>query len=184
MKVKNLNSSSRKTKNKIKEAFAELVKEKKELSNVTVTELVKKADITRSTFYTHYDNIYDVAQEFQDEAIKLFMTNTENIKTIEGINNYFDEIIIHLKENEKIYSMLLSSDFPLIFSNKLGKLINTKLYDFLKFKKIDNLDLIISFFSSGCINLVIKYYRKEIDASLEEIGNFIKNACISLFIEK
>ena len=35
--------------------------EKNELSNMSVTELVKLADITRSTFYTHYDSIYDVA---------------------------------------------------------------------------------------------------------------------------
>ena len=47
MKVKNKNRSSIKTRQKIREAFAELLKEKNELSNMTVTELVKLADITR-----------------------------------------------------------------------------------------------------------------------------------------
>ena len=62
MKVKNKNRSSIKTRQKIREAFAELLKEKNELSNMSVTELVKLADITRSTFYTHYDSIYDVCR--------------------------------------------------------------------------------------------------------------------------
>ena len=65
MKIQGLNSSSKKTRKLIKKAFAELIHEKKELSKITVTELVKRADITRSTFYTHYDDIYDVANDYQ-----------------------------------------------------------------------------------------------------------------------
>lgn len=44
MKVKNLNHSSEKTKKLIKNTFAELMKENQELSKVTVTELVNRAD--------------------------------------------------------------------------------------------------------------------------------------------
>ena len=55
MRVKCLNSSSVKTRNLIKKTFAELIHEKRQLSKVTVKELVEKAGITRSTFYTHYE---------------------------------------------------------------------------------------------------------------------------------
>ena len=51
MKVKNLNKSSYKTRKLIKNTFAELLKEKKELNKITVSELSKRADINRSTFY-------------------------------------------------------------------------------------------------------------------------------------
>ena len=63
MKVQCLNSSSIKTRNLIKKTFAELINEKKQLNKITVTELVKRAQLTRSTFYTHYDNIYEVAKD-------------------------------------------------------------------------------------------------------------------------
>ena len=69
MKVQGLNSSSKKTRNLIKTTFAELMQEKKELNKITVTELVKRADITRSTFYTHYDDIYEVAKDYELETI-------------------------------------------------------------------------------------------------------------------
>ena len=42
MKVKVVNSSSRKTREKIKKAFAQLMKEKQDLNKITVTSLVLK----------------------------------------------------------------------------------------------------------------------------------------------
>lgn len=174
MKVKNLNSSSKKTKKLIKETFAILLKEKKELKNITVTELVKKADITRSTFYTHYDNIYEVAQGFQDEALDLLSQNTENINSLNDINNYFDYIINYLKENEEIYKNVLSSDEPLLFTNRLNKLINKKLQDTINNQSPKNTAMNISFFTDGCLNLIIKHFRGEINNSLDEINEYMK----------
>lgn len=57
MKVKNLNASSVKTRNLIRDTFAELLYEKKNINKITVTELVQRADINRSTFYSHYDDV-------------------------------------------------------------------------------------------------------------------------------
>lgn len=54
MKAKNLNASSVKTRNLIRDTFAELLYEKKNINKITVTELVQRADINRSTFYSHY----------------------------------------------------------------------------------------------------------------------------------
>ena len=92
MKVQGLNSSSKKTRNLIKKAFAELINEKKELSKITVTELVKKAEITRSTFYTHYDDIYEVVNEYQLETIELLVSDDKILNSIQDIYDYFDEI--------------------------------------------------------------------------------------------
>ena len=70
MKLKGINASSKKTTDIIKKTLLELIEEKKEFEGITVTELVKKANITRGAFYSHYNNIYDVAREFEEEIIK------------------------------------------------------------------------------------------------------------------
>ena len=98
MKVKNLNSSSRKTKKAITEAFAELMHEKCELSNITVKELAARADITRSSFYTHYDNIYEVAGDIQNETMEMLQKNIEDLKNIDDFNHCIDDITNYLKE--------------------------------------------------------------------------------------
>ena len=183
MKVKNLNSSSRKTNKVIKEAFAELMQEKKELNNITVTELVKKAEITRSAFYTHFDSIYDIAQEIQNETLALLMTNIDAIQTLDDLDHYLDIIFNYLHENEKIYSMLLSSNDPMLFSNKLSKAINKHISELLKSTNNDNLILKITFYTDGCMNLIIKHFRKEINNSLDDLNSFMKELFRNLFIK-
>lgn len=171
MKVQGLNSSSIKTRKLIKKTFAELMNEKKELSKITVTELVKRADITRSTFYTHYDDIYDVVNDYQMETIELLVSDDKVINSIEDIYNYFDEIFECLKKNEEIYKMLLVSNGSLIFLEQLKKLAGEKIYYVLKniIKNNEYLELDVNFYMDGVISESIKYFRDQSDYSLDEL---------------
>lgn len=171
MKVQGLNSSSKKTRNLIKKTFAELMNEKKELNKITVTELVKRADITRSTFYTHYDDIYDVVNDYQLETIELLVSDEKVLNSIYDIYNYFDEIFECLKKNDKIYKMLLVSNGSLIFLEELKKLAGEKIYYALKniIKDVKYLELDVSFYMSGVISELVKYFRSQSDYSLDEI---------------
>lgn len=72
MKAQNLNNSSRKTRRLIKKIFAEMLSEKKELGKISVSELCKRADISRGSFYSHYDDIYGVAEDYENEMIDTF----------------------------------------------------------------------------------------------------------------
>ena len=49
----------RRTRTLIKQAFVELLKEKK-LSSITITEITRRADIDRRTFYLHYSGMEDI----------------------------------------------------------------------------------------------------------------------------
>ncbi|MCI8443722.1 MAG: TetR/AcrR family transcriptional regulator [Clostridia bacterium] len=171
MKVQGANSSSRKTRRYIKTAFAELINEKKELNKITVTELVKKADITRSTFYTHYDSIYEVANDYQLETIDLLINDDKILNSKDDILNYFDEIINCLKQNEHIYKLLLSSTDSLNFLIVLRKMANQKLYYTLKnnYKNYDTLELDVSFFIAGMVEEIIIYFKSQSDYTLDEL---------------
>ncbi len=177
MKVQVLNSSSRKTRKLIKTTFAELLNEKKELNKITVTELVKRADITRGTFYTHYDDVYDVANEYQLETIDLLVSDDVILYNKEDILNYCQDIFNCLKDNEKIYKMLLASNEPLSFLEKLKKMASQKILFALKNVEKSNsyLELDVSFFMNGIIVELLKYFRGESDYSLDELhSNIIK----------
>lgn len=171
MKVQELNSSSKKTKKLIKRAFAELIMEKKEISKVTVTELVKRADISRGTFYTHYDDIYDVANDYQLETIELLMNNEDILHSKEDIFKYFEGVFVCLKKNEEIYRMLISSNDTLIFIEKLRNMSVKKLYCAIQDKEKDNkyLKLDISFYVDGLFFEIIKYFRNLSEFTLNDI---------------
>ena len=181
MKVKGLNHSSIKTKNLIRNEFANMISEKKELSKITVTELVNNIDINRGTFYSHYSNIYDIAKEFQDEALDLF---NDDITSLNDVDDFIDNINIFLKANCNLYQAILKSNDPMIFMERLNKIANKKLNDILKNKNNDEyLELNISVFVDGLINLYIKYFRDELNYSLDDINIYSKKLFNTIFMK-
>ena len=56
------------TKNAIRIAFDELV-QKKEMSEISVSDLTKAAHITRSTFYMYYDSVAAVRDQIENEIM-------------------------------------------------------------------------------------------------------------------
>ena len=176
MKLKGINASSKKTINLIKKTFIELVAEKKEIKNITVTELVKRANITRGAFYSHYDNIYEIAEEFQEEIFENIF-DQEVYKTYNDINKYFDHIFNYLETNKNIYQKLLTSDDTMLFVKRITKKISTTLLKNLPNK--NELDII--FFTECTINLIIKYFKGEITEDLKDINTYIKNLAKTLF---
>lgn len=79
----------------IKDSFLKLIK-KTSYSKITVAELCRTAEITRSTFYLHYNTITDVLNEVLDDA--LLLTQESEIPGFE--NNRFD--FDYLKNNESL----------------------------------------------------------------------------------
>lgn len=49
----------KKTKRAIRSAFAELIKEKP-MEKITVKEIAELAEINKTTFYAHYETVYDL----------------------------------------------------------------------------------------------------------------------------
>ena len=188
MKAKEVNRSSEKTKNAIKLAFAQLLKEKKELKKITVSELVKKADINRGTFYIHYDSIFGVAEEFESEIMESLSIENISFTSKESMYLYFDEVFKYLKENEKIYKMLLDSDAPLLFMKKLTKQTTNALYKILnnnsEVKKSKSLQFDVSFFVNGIYIQIFKYFTDDnFSYTLDDIRRYIEKYFNILFLE-
>ncbi len=58
-----------KTENAIKNAFIQL-RSKKALEKITIKELCEKAYIHKSTFYSHYQDIYELSDTMEAEVVK------------------------------------------------------------------------------------------------------------------
>ena len=183
MKLKGINNGSIKTKTVIKNTFAELLKEKGEINSITVTELSKRANITRGAFYSHYDSIYDVAQEIESNLQEIAFSNIESISSKEDLYNFIDVMFDYLKENEELYKKLMQSNDPIMYINRLSKKLYSALTKIIN-KDDEELDLTINFYISGALSLLIKYYRNEIDDSLDTLKIYLKNILNKLILQK
>ena len=49
--------------------------EKKDLEFISITEITQRAGVSRSTFYLHYDNIYELLEETLENLNKEFLSS-------------------------------------------------------------------------------------------------------------
>ena len=68
-----------KTKRAIYNAFVELLSEK-EINHITITDISKKADINRKTFYNYYSDIYEVMEEIENMMVDTFIKRLDTIE--------------------------------------------------------------------------------------------------------
>jgi len=177
--------SKKRTHERIKAAFAELLAEKKALNKITVAELAEKAEVTRGTFYAHYNNIFEVAEELENDFISVLDSSAEEMSSIEDFPIYFHKIFTFLSEHEELYRQLLMSDAPLVFIAKLNHQIEKTIKETLREHSINKpmLDLDIAFFTDGATYMLLKYFRDEITLSLDEIEWYLKQRIVEMFLK-
>ena len=159
MKAKNLNASSVKTRNLIRDTFAELLYEKKNINKITVTELVQRADINRSTFYSHYDDVRHVAEDIKAETLKAFFEN-KTISNVHDIEPFFDEIYAYIKKNDSFFRLIFISDEVTNFVRHLGNICKRRIYEAVK---------TTLFVINTCLNWKFLHFRTASPCSLSVI---------------
>lgn len=71
----------KKTKRAIRSAFFELIKEKP-LEKITVREIAERAEINKTTFYAHYETVYDLVDQLEQEAVAEVISQ---LSTVQGL---------------------------------------------------------------------------------------------------
>lgn len=177
MKVKNANHSSQKTRNIIKKTFAEMLSEKKELAKISVSELVRRADINRGTFYSHYDDIYAVAEDYENELISLFFSNAELIAST-NTDKFIDLMFEYIKRNDEIYRMLCKSNDFVMIMQKFMRLAANKIIEIInaspEIVEREFITLEVNSFIEGFMFEYVKYCRDASENTIDDLYDFSK----------
>ncbi len=177
MKSQNINNSSRKTEALIKRVFAEMLSEKMELGRISVSELCKRCDISRGAFYSHYDDIYSVAEDYENELIDKFFDN-EKLLNSNNFEKFLKVFFDYIKENDHNYRLLCKSNDFLFAAKKLTTIASNKFLEIctrshiIKNKK--NLKLEINIFIEGLMCEYVKYCRGYSTANVDDLYEYTK----------
>ncbi len=137
-----------KNKRDIQRAFIDLVVEKG-YSKITISDIAKKADINRMTFYAHYDEVSDIFDEFVNDMEKEISHAISKEKEF-NIDVFFN-ILNSLMYKEIDFFRFVAkegncAEFRVAFRKTIGKLIQPD------YKNVDEKDkLILSDLASVCI---------------------------------
>ena len=176
MKVQNINNSSRKTKRLIKQVFAEMLSEKGEISKITIRELCERAEISRGA-YSHYDDIYGVAEDYENELIDIFFDNSRLLSPT-NIEQFIDSVFEYVRENNENYKLLCKSNDFLFTAKKLTAIASNKFLELcyssplLKDKRY--LELEINIFVEGLLCEYVRYCRGYSAVQLDALCDYTR----------
>lgn len=177
MKAKNLNNSSKKTKRLIKKIFAEMLSEKQNLSSISVSELCSRAELSRGAFYSHYDDIYGVAEEYENELIDAFFDKTRLISS-QSIMQFIDSVFEYIRQNDENYRLLCKSNESIFAAKKLTTIASKKLTELCRndarIKNDEYMELELQIFLEGLLCEYMKYCREYSTVSLDDLYAYTK----------
>lgn len=157
----------------INEALADLLTEKP-LDKITVTDVVKRADINRGTFYAHYRDIPDVADHLIQQtfsAIRDAMIAQTEIPSNMGLV-FLTAIQTILEEDLPFYRKILNSSASSLMQEQLVSIV----LDFLVEHKDrfyqgsqEEYQIAIRFCAGGLSNLYRDWFSGKLTCSLSEL---------------
>ena len=161
----------------IKDAFIELRKTKS-IEKITVKELAALASINKATFYSHYNDIYDLSEQMEEETIQSILENIPHIDCL--ISNpplAVKELTEALRNNFAFTSILFSGSREGLYSLKLEKGIKAQIFkQYPKFKHDLRWNLILTFLIQGAQQAYTSYYYNDETETLNLICEI--NSCV------
>lgn len=159
----------------IRQAFMELLKEKR-LEKITVTDIVNRADINRSTFYAHYTDVKALIEEIQHEVIERTMVLVKEMDFMEILRQptpFVKKLIDIANENRELYAVLGKAALSMNQLERIKLLLVEKAMQLPQIpeeiRSQKNFAVRINFFVGGIINVYQQYLMGNLDASSEEI---------------
>ena len=178
-----------KTKKAIREAFLELRK-KKPLEKIKVNDVCELAMCIRATFYRYYQDIYDLNDQLEDEAINRLVSTFEDKEALLfKTESYLKGLYISLEQNYDYYYTLFH-DRKDVLTIKIEK----QTLEFYKTRYANNMEeeILISFIIHGILYTIDEYlfiHEKEHPSSFGEFylfteKNSVENAAILKYLQK
>lgn len=171
------------TKKMIRSALAELIDEKG-FNNISVTDLTKRADINRGTFYLHYVDKYDLLEKIENEIIQEIEEETKHIDSVDMMNidasneplPFMVKLFEYFRENSVIIKSILGPKGDPTFERKIKKFIGANLFEKQKFEKFNIDEAIISeeyfiqYILSADLGVIQHWLEKNMKESPEEMA--------------
>ncbi len=167
--------SAIRSKRLIREAYVDLMQEK-DADKISVSDIVRLADLNRGTFYAHYTNPNDVKDEIADEIfqkINEILLDFNFTNFLMDPTPFLEKLEIIISDNMKFYREImcytLSIDFIGKVKTSLVERISTDASVPVNVKKDPQFLIVLDLFAGGIISLYADFVQGKVDISIQQI---------------
>ena len=150
------------TKRSIINAFIDL-RASKPLEKITVKELSELAYINKATFYSHYQDIYDLSEQLEEEAIANILKNIPHPDSIiKDPKLCFLELNQALTSQNSLTKILFADSRDAILSTRIEQAIKQYVFDtYPEYKENIKWNIVLSFVIQGGFRTAHQFYKEE-----------------------
>lgn len=167
----------KRTKKNLRDSLFALL-EKKNINQITVTELTTLADVNRSTFYLYYNDIFDMMEKIQQEIYEVFVETVVNYKNdfsdIECIVEYLSRFLEFCKENYSVCRFITRNDCNNHLAEKIKLAVRCVIPDSaVFFPENDPRNYLTTFALSGMLATILEWMNNGMKIPVEDMSRFL-----------
>ena len=173
----------------IRQAFVELLAEKS-LEKITVAEIVSRADLCRNTFYAHYQDVYAVMEELENEVLQRFEQALDEAVAHENLSDplpFLRMMAEAVAENGMMLRLLFRGSRADVLVGRLKATLVVKIHthvDTAGIRDEQGFLLMVDMLSAGFVHLFREYLHGQTKATPQEIAeaiNRVYKAAVPLY---
>ena len=170
----------RRTKKLLRQALTRLMQQK-DFQSITVTDVVREADINRGTFYAHYRDVYDLRDKIEAEMIADFRGMIATIRPSETatLRPVLGRLMDYLEENREIVTALIKVNAPDGFGKKMIVVIEECRMELFPYRSIEDA-YAARFLATGAIGMIEKWITEAQPIPKTEMINLIARLLVPL----
>ncbi len=172
--MKSVYKNSLRSKRLMREAMVSLLKTKS-LGEITVTDIVRRADINRGTFYNHYSNPIDIIEDMKDELVEKLSTGLKAVEQANDVTILLDAINEHVKKNEEDYRIIVQA-IPTSFVDNM----KTQIISQVRKSQTNAPSFGLYFITNAIAGLYLDYLKGILPYSFDTMTSECKKIIISL----
>lgn len=164
------------TRRMIKEALIFLMEEK-DFAKISISDICTKADINRSTFYSHYKDTREVISDIEDDIISRF-------PVIEGYDKDFRlairSIFAFIKENSELITIMVVKRRDDSFMEKIIKTALTRYEHLSTESNEERMRLNYIFCVSGIIGIIREWISSDFELSIDAFTDIVLSLAVKV----
>ncbi|QHI72853.1 TetR-like C-terminal domain-containing protein [Aminipila terrae] len=175
-------SRVRETKQKIKEAFLDLYKQKR-IEKISIKEITDRAQINRGTFYVYYVDIYDLKEKVEEEAIEEIKEHALPVIKALIMRQKIDSEVLPKEffyKEQAILELFFGESAEISAIKKLKKIMQETVVEMFELQKgIDDsgkikLKYALEYVASAQLGIMAHWFQNNKELPIEELGEIIE----------
>jgi AcrR family transcriptional regulator len=154
--------------------------DKKDIANITITEIARVADINRKTFYAHYVDVHAVLDDIENELcgrMLKILTKYDDLTALRyDTFPVFNEITREIESDIDFYSLFVQTSSLRNLMLKITRIFKNNLVQTLRRESaVDDeiLSFSMDFIAAGSLSVYEEWFKSSRRIPLEEVAKII-----------